>query len=736
MSGRGRPARTAALPLRSRGQRISYRESTSDTDDDDGISEPGPIDPPRRSSRKRRRRTEDEDYPDSPGDARSDGRVESSQSAGYINCQPSRAKLASSRAGHDTKPRRGAGSGNIKMTLGAKRAINSGRKSVTASQGESHDCDIPRPGSTIPRWQTLPYEILLSVFQYAWYPLVKDDYYPSTIITSGWLVKTALLCKGFAEPALGALYYAPPLSPPSRTHKLLASLSKQNEKSYLNYRALIKHLDIAAEELLCRKYHGLDPIKLGELLSSTPQVRSVGLHLISDNPAWRKGLTFIKPLGKRWVSHQPDPFHELSDDSNNDIRLLHWTWNFSLERQTQSSKAPLLGYHRWKAFQTLKSLEFVNCNGLEHTERFARSTSVLSRLATITFQNVEIENAKILEALPRDLRVLRFSNCLMLDSWNLGDLLRTHGGNLRELVLEHNSSLDLLFLQELRANCPKLEKINMDLRFYNVHFTYNDSEPKFDLLLPEGCIPAWPMTLQRIEFFHLRKWDIAAADTFFESLTGSAAALPDLRYIDIKASLAESSWRDRISFRNKWIRKMEMVFKRTSAPPNPWLKSLETFKRHKDAFRNSRGSDEMNHTTNRATDREDRDNLSHIRVQIPSASGSSDSSDEPLASKRRSSRLKVCSDDQPANRPPARKRRKRRRKDDEDSSSEEDSALEDINSNEYLQLSPADDDKDVHVQGMCNVVRVAIDNLRPTEEHLDESNFLDDEISGDEDYLD
>ncbi|KAL8867015.1 MAG: hypothetical protein Q9198_008677, partial [Flavoplaca austrocitrina] len=53
------------------------------------------------------------------------------------------------------------------------------------------------------------------------------------------------------------------------------------------------------------------------------------------------------------------------------------------------------------------------------------------------------------------------------------------------------------------------------------------------------------------------------------------------------------------------------------------------------------------------------------------------------------------------------------------------------------QLIPDDDDdKDLFIQGMCDVVRVAIDNLRPTEEHLNETNFLDDEISGDEDYQD
>ncbi|KAL8897800.1 MAG: hypothetical protein Q9207_007021 [Kuettlingeria erythrocarpa] len=733
MSGRGRPARTAALPLRSRGERISYRELSSDTDDEDGISDPEPVDPPRRSSRKRRRGADDENYPDSADDAGSDGQVGSHLGAGLIDRQPRKSKPASSHANRDTRLHCGAGSKKTVISLGAKRAINPGTEKVKHAQGESHEFDNSRLGGKIPRWQTLPYEILLNVFQYAWYPLLKDDYSPETIITSGWLLKTALLCKGFAEPALAALYYAPPLSPPSRVRKLLASLGKQNRESYINYRAMIKDLDMDAWDLFCRKFQGMDPIKLGELLSSTPQIRSVRLHLITDHPAWR-GLTFFKSVGNRWASHQVDPFHELSDVSNNDIRLQHWTWNCSLERQARSATLPLLEYHRWKAFQTLKSLEFANSGDWEHTKKFALSSGVLPRLTSITFQNVKIEDAKVLESLARNLQVLKFSKCLMLDSWNLGELLETHGSNLRHLVLEHNTSLNLLFLGDLRASCPKLERLKMDLRFFNIHTTYNDSEPRFDLLLPEGCTPSWPESLQRIELFQLRKWDIAAADTFFDSLTGSAAALPNLRYIDIKASLAESSWRDRISFRNKWISRMDKVFKRISAPPIPWLRSFETFKMHKRASRNTHGSDESN-KANMVAEYEPSDNPSDVCVNFPSVVGSSGSSDEPLASKRRSSRLKACSDDQPADRPRARKRRRHRHKDDEDSSSEEDSALEDTETNEVSQLSSVDDEKFLCVQGMCDVVRVAIDNLRPTEEHLDESNFLDDEISGDEDYL-
>jgi len=40
-----------------------------------------------------------------------------------------------------------------------------------------------------------------------------------------------------------------------------------------------------------------------------------------------------------------------------------------------------------------------------------------------------------------------------------------------------------------------------------------------------------------------------------------------------------------------------------------------------------------------------------------------------------------------------------------------------------------------HAQGMCEVVHISIDNLRPRENQLNESNFLDSELSGDEDYV-
>lgn len=44
------------------------------------------------------------------------------------------------------------------------------------------------------------------------------------------------------------------------------------------------------------------------------------------------------------------------------------------------------------------------------------------------------------------------------------------------------------------------------------------------------------------------------------------------------------------------------------------------------------------------------------------------------------------------------------------------------------------DKEPAFIQGLCDVVSIGIDNLCPSEIQLDESNFLDAELSGDEDW--
>ncbi|KAL8715656.1 MAG: hypothetical protein Q9225_006348 [Loekoesia sp. 1 TL-2023] len=734
MTERTRSARTANLPLRARKRNISYREPSSDVDIDDESFEPSSTTHLLRSSSKRRRTADDDDETSkSEDEITSDGLVQSRAAPSRSNPRRADGKLLSVRAHRKTKPQRTALSRPVRGPLGVKRASNTEKKCESRENAEAQRLDTLQLSGKVPPWHSLPYEILLQIFQYASYPLVTESFQPSPSLASGWLLKWALLCKGFAEPALSALYYAPPLCSPFRAHKLLASLRRQNERSFLNYRAKIKYLDVEADEVLCRKYEGREPVELGELLSIIPQVRAVRINLLSDQPVYGKMSRLFHRIPSKRRPYQPGLFSALID---NNIRLSEWTWNGLLMLRSHIPITALVNYHKWEGFKTLRHLTFFNFDRRYEIKMVALSTSNLRYLRSLKFIGAEIQCMEDLEGFSKSLEALEFTSCASLDSLSLTQFLISHGGNLRELILDHNNALDLSFLEDLAISCPRLERLKMDLRFFNTHVTFNDLEPKFSSLLQDAIVPTWPRTLQRIELFHLRKWETSAADTFFSSLVYTAKGLPDLRHIEIKASIGESNWRDRISFRNKWISRMEKVFKRVSAPPDPRLRSISTFNAHKQEFRRSgttAGYDSKMMRDNNGNGNQ----FSHVQVGTSCGNDASGDSDVPLASKRRSTRLKDRSDERSDDAPilrPSRKRRKRKRTAGEDSSSEEDSALEDLETTEGSQHSQEDDGKDIYIQGLCDVVRVSIDNLRPTEEHLDESNFLDDEISGDEDW--
>ncbi|KAL8947383.1 MAG: hypothetical protein Q9222_006329 [Ikaeria aurantiellina] len=735
---RQRYQRNAALPLRQRNNNISYRELSSGPETDEASS---PVEHSQRPSRKRRRVSYHEETSESDQEFLTD-EDEFHVTASSTRRQHDIAQPGSSYANRKPRGRRPAQAKRSFPAVGAKRTKNPTESLNDSKQAKVQNFDVLQLGGRVPAWHTLPYEILLQIFRYASYPLVTEAFQPSSSIT--WLCRIARLCKGFAEPALSALYYAPPLCPPSRAQKLLISLVQQHDRSYLDYRAKVRYLDLEGISLLGRKYEGQEPVELGELLAITPQVRGIGIHLLSDLPAWHKTTLRSIIQGKRRV-YQRGLFVTLE---NGKARLLEWTWNATLALQSHMPSTILRTYFQMDSFRGLKKLVFINSIQRDDMKTFAEATRILPNLRQLELKNISVEDEQSLKLLPTSLELLDMSNCPSFTSTHLNELLNTHGGDLRTLILNHNDSLDLVFLTNLSFLCPLLERLKIDMRFYNSHFTYRDSEPKFDTLLNDMDRPTWPQKLQRIELFHLRKWDTAAAHCFFSSIVDSAESLPDLRYIDIKASLNESGWRERIIFRNKWISRIEKVFRRASIPPDIRLTSISTFRAHRNEFRRSNTLTaahsvdgncpaSIDHKNEKARERAS-SIFRHVEVDSLHDKTHSGDSDVPLASKRRSTRLSDRSEDQ-INRDhsvrPHRKRRKRRRRAEDSSSSEEDSALEDLNNHdESLNQSAEDDEEDLFIQGKCDVVRVVIDNLRPTEEHLEEKDFLDEEISGDEDW--
>ena len=742
--------------------RVSYRQSSSENSDADSI---------------------DELYVDSPKPKRPGSVSKPCQS----NWQPS-------------PPRKKAKASAIRLNQTKSKKGNCGTSPYIAGEAEK---SFVQTAGKIPQWQTLPYEILLQIFHYASHPLCDDHFEPIPLAKSlvgssvGWLLKAALVCKALAEPALSVLYYAPPLSPPYRAHGLLEHLISQGPASTFDYRNKIKYLDIEATTILMLKYGGRDPIRLEDLIVCTPQLRGIGIHLISDQPKHRKRSTGASK--KKELVYSNEVFDALDATK---ISLNTWKWNLSLSgiRRHLLHGESLKGIHSRPSFQKLQNLTLVRCGDTLpiEEEEFADAINALPSLKHLSMELSPWTGESFLPMLPQQLESFQLIDCQHVTSDTLHLFLVTHGSNLRRLVLNHNQSLNLAFSTDLAVACPKLQVFKMNLRYYSTHDNYSDSEPYFDSLLFRDEIPTWPTSLQTLELHHLRKWESNSVEMFFQSLIDAASTLPHLRKVDIKASV-NIDWRDRASFRNKWINQLTKVFLRKSPDPDPRFKSFEAF--------NAAGKLEaMNGTIKRESRTLTNPDLEHpslrqltrrkfSHVEIPKIiSGADSDSDICTLNKRRSRRLKqverdshvsaegfdsnTCTttkrrsnrlkevehdsyilpdpsdsdistiptrrskrlkeqDDDAYGSPskPQRKQQRRKRKRANSASSSIDSALEDLNElDTSSQEKREDEDKDLFIQGLCDEVAIQIDNLRPAEEQFHENDFLDPERSGDEEW--
>ena len=719
LASRLRSVNKAKPPSRTRSARkqISYREQTSDSD-----------------------REEFNDYV-------SDDDFQSASSPPQQHRAPPPATTPASAQSKTSKKRKASRLGHRRQRGGLKTVKLDNE--VNRDLRQQNDRAIQFTGKTMP-WSTLPYHILLAIFDYASRPLANATFQPTA--SSNWLLGAALCCKAFAEPALSALYYAPPLYPPTRAHHLLSQLATYKDTSTFNYGAKIKYINLEAYITMTRKFVGCDPLDLGALVSFTPLLRGIALHLYSDNVAWRMGGGERNVTGGKAV-YQRSMVTALQE---NKVMLRDWTWNHLLAKHNQSEfpLARMKDVHMMPPFQTLQSLTLVNYpagpieKGRICEDMLAEAINRLPKLTDLHFY-LSTVNDRLLSKLSQKLQTLEIVKCPVLISSSLERFLTAKGSNMRHLILNHNQSLNLSFLRNLAPSCPKLEFLKADLRYFGTLNATRDTDPKYDALLLDGERPAWPVALRALEFFHLRKWSLQTAELFFSSLTESAEMLPHLRQLRIKASLDESGWRERIAFRDSWTEKLKRVFLRRSSPPNPHLKSISAFK----AFKSQQGKgkmvirEEKRKTLTRATasniNSEGADQANQFKPATQTTdkdtSESDSDSDAPLVNVRRSTRAKT----QPENfyalseSPPLKPRapRRRRRRKGSDSSSSEDSAIDDDGILEPgTHFTSLDPEPEPYIQGLCDVVDVLIDNLRPTEEQLKEDDFLDEEVSGDEDW--
>lgn len=711
MSRRTRPSRACAAPDRSRAARtnVSYREPSSEE-------------------------SLDELYIESP-------------KAKVVKSSARVLKQGSSTAG--VKRKRSA---TPKVLLHASKQETK-RNTEALRRENDHLYGVPKGSGVIPPWNTLPYEILLQIFIHASYPVYDDWFLPLPSVK--WLVGVSLLCKSFAEPALTALYRSPPMF--DEAYSLMGLLSEHPAARMFNYNSKVHRLEIEVSKTLAYTFPGHGHFDLGSLIRLTPQLHDLSLYHVADHHKCSR-IGTVARAGK-WI-YQDSIFHALKE---NNIRLRTWRWNTRMTSAKQSLSW-IRDVHRTAPFQALKALTFVNFPPAKRRSKVDKSVpadeqllaaalSVLPHIEELAFESCEIVDKSLMHLLPTALSSLTIRNCSALISETFHPFLLTHGSRLKELVLDHNQSLSLSFLTNLATSCPQLEIFKMDLLYYSSHVTFSDSEPKYeDLLLPDE-VPTWPSTLRNLDLVQLRNWDASTAEMFFQSLLDSAPDLPHLRRLVLKAIL-KIGWRDRASFRDKWIGRLQRVFLRPHESFNTGLGAVQmSGTSDSDVGTNGRRSHSRDSSnqgkaagkldtqqgTGRVLRRRNRRISTFSHVEITHRPDGTDSdSDIPLVPKRRSTRLSKQDKDEytlpfSSESPPPRLRRGRQ-------SRVEGSASAEANGSDTSPVSTSfghsklENNPEKFVQGMCEVVEVRIDNLRPMEEQLNENDFLDEEASGDDDW--
>lgn len=654
--------------------KISYKDASTDDDDDD-----------------------DEEDPNAD--------FEASDDEPTPRATKSRTSAQSLKAPSDKEQHKATSKGRSPR----KRTLGAPLKARDASRHVPIAAAIPTDGHK-PSWSSLPYHALLQIFVYASHPLRDENMRPTASIP--WLVQVAQMCTAFTKPALTALYRNPPIFAVKQKRKELVNhLISPPEEAREDPRVMVKRLELDVTQMSTLTDPSHSVMDLVSLIKSLSTLRELDIFDPFDRPPFRERIRRIR----RWV-YPAELFDSLRQS---EARLQSWRWN-----STFCTQGPLWmkSVHSDAAFQSLRELTLTKFHPAEarepeaeddksrrqptKEELVASALAPLLHLRSLSFETCGIVSGQLLPLLPTNLVSLSIINCGELLSDALQAFLSTHGAHLEDLALSHNQSLDLSFMVDLKASCPRLEVLRMDTTYYSSLAMSSDNEPLYETLLGENERPTWPSTLRVIDMEYLRNWNSTAATNFFSSLIDAADELPWLRELTIIA-MVDTDWRQRAEYRRKWTELFQKVFARKWTLPSPHLASLKAFREwkagHVESEKELKENDSL--VEGVAEVAEMKLNDSESDSDMPLIPIRKKEQDERWGSKRLRSRPKAATSY------------------DEATSDDADSEKE----------SPSDDEI-AFVQGHCHTVLFRIDNFRPREEIYGEADFLDTEPSDDEEW--
>jgi hypothetical protein len=649
---------------------------------------------------------------------------------------PKKRKTASSK---QAQPRTRS---KAKQSIKSSFAIGEARRPNSKSLVKEEKKIVIPSDNKIPDWTSLPVDILRDIFIFASTPIHDQIQASNAAANVTWLMRSARTCRAFAQPALEAYYQSPALLTTYHPHHFLDLLCMPKENRWLDYNVKVKRLTMDVRRV-AYVAHNKPNFKVASLVTELPQLQ----HLEIVHP---RHLPPYRPWHIQKWTYNPMELFEAMEEKQ--LHLKTWRWSRDMIPKTEQRRLyeMMSQAHSMKTFASVERLIVCGFNVEDSAEPtvedmghlvgmsaqppgLATAISVLPSLKDLTFVTCDVIMDKFLQRLPTNLQRLELSNCLEITSDIMRDFFSTSASQLRELVLNHNAALNLSFLQSLKTSCPRLEVLMLDLHYFSEKLLVNDADPLYDVLLGDEEVPSWPSTLRHLSITHAQKLPAEGAQNLFRSLIDSAEDLPDLRHLTLHTHI-NIPWRDRVDFREQWTGRLKRVFLRKVAEPSKNLGSLKQFRLwkesqykpaakhvHRDELGLNFSADDDSEYDNATTAKR----VAHVQLSPHKPSGDTEHYDSSSPAKtlkltvrepRRSARVATNHSAESAAPSPVA----------EDDDGDSDSS---VASGQERKKTP-----EKFIQGLCEVVDVRIDNQRPREDQFKEEDFLDSEVSGDEDW--
>jgi hypothetical protein len=171
-----------------------------------------------------------------------------------------------------------------------------------------------------PPWATLPYQVSLSIFEFAYAKEIQDSGLGNA---SSWLSRAARTCVAFSEPALTVLHRKPELWHSRRIVNFADHMAQPPEMTYINYRSKVKVVAID-ERLMPTGFAFVD------FLRTLPQLAY--LDIFSSKDSSLRGHPAIER--ERYWKYPTELVPFLA---SNAIPLISWHWNWKMMDITADS---------------------------------------------------------------------------------------------------------------------------------------------------------------------------------------------------------------------------------------------------------------------------------------------------------------------------------------------------------------------------------------------------------------